>query len=259
VPVALGPFSLMRFDAWAVALALGALVALVRQRPTLALCLLALGTLVKVWPLALLPVVVLYGVPKRAVAAGAAVLAVVLAPFVALAHAGTYNAVAEQANRHLQLESLGSSVLLALGRPVRVFFDAGSWNVGGSGADGIAKAQSLAQLVAILLVAWWFARSRRTARDLVTASAATVTAVAVLGKVLSPQYLLWVAPFAAAVDLAILPALAACLVTRAIFPTRYDALKALRDGPVALLAARNALLVAALVLTLRQAWAAQRR
>jgi putative ABC transport system permease protein len=45
-PLALGPFALMRFDAWAAALALGALLALLRRRPTLGLALLALGTLI---------------------------------------------------------------------------------------------------------------------------------------------------------------------------------------------------------------------
>jgi hypothetical protein len=80
-----------------------------------------------------------------------------------------------------------------------------------------------------------------------------VTAVAVLGKVLSPQYLLWIAPFAALVPVALVPFIAACLLTRAIFPGRYDALRALHDGPVALLAVRNLLLLAALALCLAAA------
>lgn len=250
-PLALGGFTLMRFDAWPTALALGALLALLRRRPTLALVLLALGGLVKVWPLVLVPLFVLYGVPRRALAWGAAVLAAGLLPFVALAHGATYNAVAQQANRHLQLESIGSSLLLALGRPVRVFFDAGSWNVAGSGADTLAKVHGLAQLVAVVAVAWWFARSRRGSRELLVAASATVLAVAFLGKVLSPQYLLWAAPFAALLDLSVAAMfLVACVLTRELFPGRYDALRALHDGPVALLAVRNALLVGCVALSL---------
>jgi hypothetical protein len=253
-PLALGPFALMRFDAWAAALALGALLALLRRRPTLALTLLALGTLVKVWPLALLPVAVLWGVPRRALVAFGGVLVAGLAPFVVVAHVGAYNAFAQQVNRHLQLESLGSSALLALGRPVRVFFDAGSWNVAGSGAEAIAKAQSLLQLAGVALVAWWFARSRRGPSELLAAAAATVVAVAVLGKVLSPQYLLWVAPFLPFVGVESAACfLVAAVLTRALFPGRYDALRALRDAPVALLVVRNVLLLALLALALRAA------
>jgi hypothetical protein len=200
-----------------------------------------------------LPVFVLFGVTRRALVVFAAVLAVGLLPFAALAHAGSYNALAGQLHRHLQLESLGSSALLALGRPVRVFFDAGAWSVAGSGAGPIAGAQSLLQVAAVVLVALAFGRTRRNQPELKAACAATVTAVAVLGKVLSPQYLLWIAPFAALVPVALVPFIAACLLTRAIFPGRYDALRALHDGPVALLAVRNLLLLAALALCLAAA------
>src|SRR5207244_2887460 len=66
VPLLLGPFTLMRFDGWPTAFVLAALLCLVRGRPSLALVLLALGTVVKAWPIALLPLFLVYGVPKRA-------------------------------------------------------------------------------------------------------------------------------------------------------------------------------------------------
>jgi hypothetical protein len=253
-PFALGPFFLMRFDAWAVAFALGALVAIVRGRTTLALSLLALGTLVKVWPLLLVPVFLLYRWSRRALLAFLAVVTATLLPFVILAPVGSYNALRWQTNRHLQLETLGSSVLLALGRPVHTFADAGSVSIGGSGADAIGLVQSLLELALVVLVALLFARSRRTRDDLLVAVLATVAVSAIVGKVLSPQYLIWLAPFAVLVPAILLPYAIACLLTRALFPGQYGGLIDQHDGPIALLVVRNAVLVALVVLSLRAVW-----
>src|SRR5262249_50385767 len=197
VPLLLGPFTLMRFDGWPTALVLAALTCLLRGRPTLALALLAVGTIVKAWPLALLPLFVLYGVPRRALVVGAAVLVLVLAPFAVLTPGGAYNGLMAQPNRHLEYETIGASPLFALGRPVRLYFETGSFSVAGSGANTIATLHSVVQLAMILVVAAIFARSRRGPQQLVTAAAATVAVAAVLGKVLSPQFLLWMAPFVA--------------------------------------------------------------
>src|SRR5262249_59880171 len=73
VPLLLGPFTLMRFDGWPTALALAALLCLLRGRPTLGLALLAVGAVIKAWPLVLLPLFVVYRVPRRAPLAFAAV------------------------------------------------------------------------------------------------------------------------------------------------------------------------------------------
>jgi hypothetical protein len=83
---------------------------------------------------------------------------------------------------------------------------------------------------------------------LVAAAATTVTAAAVAGKVLSPQFLLWVAPLVVLARSLAAPALiaTAMLITNGLFPDRYDALIAQRGGEVALLVARNVLLIAAL-------------
>jgi Glycosyltransferase family 87 len=253
VPLALGPFTLMRFDAWPTALALGALLALVRGRPTLALVLLALGGLVKVWPLVLLPLFALYAPSRRALVLFAGVLTLGLAPFVALAPAGSYNALAGQLHRPLEFETIAASILFALGVPTRIFFDSGSWNVRGSGAHALATVHGLVELAALVAVCVVFARSRRTRADLVAAAAAAVAVVAILGKVLSPQYLLWVAPFAALADLvASVPLAAACLATQALHESWFGDLLSREPGAVAVLALRNALLVATVVLLLRR-------
>jgi hypothetical protein len=82
----------------------------------------------------------------------------------------------------------------------------------------------------------------------VLAAAATVTAFAVLGRVLSPQYLLWLVPLVALLAPRLRAAaallVAAMLLTRAIYPARYDALVAFEATPIWLLVARDALLLA---------------
>ena len=252
-PLALGPFALMRFDPWATACALGAVLAQVRRRPTAAAALLAAGTLVKVWPVVLLPLFLLYGLPRRALAAFAAVVVAALAPFAVLAPQNSFDAFVAQLHRPLEFEAIGASALLALDRPVRIFFDSGSWSVAGSGADVLATAHALVEVAVVAGVVWLFARSRRTAPRLLAAAATVVAAVAVLGKVLSPQYLLWLAPFAAlAGAAAFAPFAAAALATRVVHDSWTGRPQPEDTATVAFLGARNALLLVTIALLLRQ-------
>jgi glycosyl transferase family 87 len=250
-PALLGAFTLKRFDAWPAALCVGVLLLLVADRPLWAFALLAVATLVKTYPAALLPVALL-ATPRptrvRALAAFCAVGLVVLLPLLALAHVGLYLSYSGQWNRHLQLETLGSSALRALHRAVRIAFDSGSWSVFGAGADTIARLQTLAQVAGVLAAAWLFARSRRTPWDLAAAVATTIAIAAVAGKVLSPQFLLWLAPLvvlARSIVATVLLA-AAMLLKNLIFPDRYDGLVARHGAEIALLVARNVLLVGVL-------------
>src|SRR4029079_8554489 len=96
----------------------------------------------------------------RQLCVGAGRLVAGRVPFAVIAPQGAYKAFTWQTtSRHLELESIGASVLLVLQRPLEVFYDAGSWSVGGSGADTIGRVVSLAGLAGIALVAWLFARS----------------------------------------------------------------------------------------------------
>jgi hypothetical protein len=77
-----------------------------------------------------------------------------------------------------------------------------------------------------------------------------VLAFVALGKVLSPQYLIWIVPFAAVAwawgpRLPAGLALAAAAVTQLEFPARYFELVAGDGTAIALVAIRNALLLAA--------------
>ena len=128
------------------------------------------------------------------------------------------------------------------------------------------RAASVALLVVALVV-----RGPPGERALLLGSLGALLAFAALGKVLSPQFLVWLVPFAALTwvggerALALLLALAVVL-TQLEFPARYTLLVAERTSTILLVGLRNAVLLAALALTLarlagsvrsrRPAWAA---
>jgi len=143
---------------------------------------------------------------------------------------------------------MGGSLLLALGSP-GVEFDSGSWNVHGDVADAIGLLSTALGFV-VVVVFWtlvWRYPGRVGAPPL--AYAACVAVVLVLGKVVSPQFLLWLVPLAAVVrgrcGLTVCGLLAvACVLTQLVYPWKYEELVDDDTGVVALLVVRNALLIA---------------
>jgi uncharacterized membrane protein len=258
-PALLGAFMLRRFDMWPAAICVGVLILLLDRRPVPALALLALGAVVKVYPLALLPVALL-ATPRaarlRALAAFCVVGLVVMVPFAVIGHAGLYDSVVGQADRHLHVDTIGSSILLALHRPVRLAYDGGGWSDFGGDAGAVATVQTVLQVAAIVLAAVLFARSRRGPSELVAAAAATVAAAAILGKILTPQYVFWLVPLVVLAGGAAATGLfaAALLCTNVLFPDRYASLLAKHDAQIWLLLARNALLVATVAVLFARAW-----
>jgi hypothetical protein len=259
-PLALGPLVLVRFDLWPTALATVGLAAVLAGRDRLGFGALALGTAAKLFPIALVPLALLYvarrGGAKRGALWFGAVLGVVVLPFALLGAGGLRFSVLQQSGRALQIESVGASVLLVLhalgGYAPQTAFTSGSWNLTGGLPHAVGLVQTVIQLAAVAAVWVLFARSRRTPRELAVAGAAAVAAFAILGRVLSPQYLLWLVPLVAvAIPRLRAPALllvAALLLTRAIYPARYDALVTFSPTPIWLLAARNACLLGLLAL-----------
>ena len=107
--------------------------------------------------------------------------------------------------RPLHVESLGGSILLAAHRlgvykPTIYLSFANSWDLAGPAAKVVAVVGSLVEAAALLAVWFLFARGPRGPRELLLAVAAAVVGFVAFGKVLSPQYLVWVA---AAVPLAL--------------------------------------------------------
>jgi Na+/H+-dicarboxylate symporter len=102
----------------------------------------------------------------------------------------------------------------------------GSQNLAGSGTGLIAALQTAFQAAALLGTWIWFARGEANGERLMRASAASVVAFVAFGKVLSPQFMIWLCPFVLLVrgkrGIATSALLVASLVlTQLWFPYRY--------------------------------------
>jgi Glycosyltransferase family 87 len=213
-PVLMGPVFLNRYDPLPALLTSLALVALLCARGSTTGALLGAATAIKIYSVVTVPLAwrrlegpVWRGRPLRAGPIVAFVVAagILFLPFFAIAPGGVGFSFKTQIERHLQIETLGSSLLLAgsklgihhvdwiAGKP-------GSIDLGGAVPDVVATLSSVLALVLVALVAVRYWRGPDTDARLVTAWAAAVAAWTIFGKVLSPQYMTWLAalvPFAA--------------------------------------------------------------
>ncbi|HEY5295681.1 MAG TPA: glycosyltransferase 87 family protein [Gaiellaceae bacterium] len=247
-PVLVGSLILSRFDLWPALLATAALACLLSGRDGLGWALLGAAVAAKLWPLVLVPPALVWSLRRgrsRAPLAGAVVVALAVVPFALLAPHGFWHSIEQQASRPLQIESLGASFVTTFGHP-HVATSHGSQNL--TGHDTVAALSVLAQVVALLSLWLAFARGAATPERLVRYSAACTCAFVAFGKVLSPQYLIWLVPLVPLVrgrrGLAATGLLTAALVlTQVWFPRRYwSYVDAFRLAPVVL--ARDLVLVA---------------
>jgi Glycosyltransferase family 87 len=260
-PLLLGSVVLSRFDLWPAALTAGALAALVAGKDRLGSGALGLAFAAKLYPVVLLPLALTWAWRRRGRREAAACLGVfaVVAlacflPFIVLAPHGVWDALTRQTSRPLQIETLGAGFLLVAhhvaGVGITMRSSHGSQNLAGGGPDALAALQTVVQLVAVVGVWIWFARGRADRERLVQASAAAVCVFVAFGKVLSPQFLIWLVPLVPPVrgrrGLAAGALLALALVlTQLWFPFRYWEL-ALHFGALEswLVLARDLVLVA---------------
>jgi Glycosyltransferase family 87 len=259
-PLLLGSVVLTRFDLWPAALCVAALAALVWSRNRLGFVLLGLAIAVKFYPGVVVPLALSYvwrrhGRREALVCLGilVAVVAAVFLPFLALSPDGFAHSIGRQLSRPLQIESLASALFLAAhqvgGLELEMKSSHGSQNLVGTAPAVAAVLLSVAQLAAIV---WIWLRRPATAEELLRWSAAAVVAFVALGKVLSPQFLIWIALLVplvggrrgvrAASVLAV-----AMVLTQLWFPSRYWEL-ALEFDPLAawLVLARDVTLLALL-------------
>lgn len=259
-----------RFDLAPVALTLAALLLFCAARPRAAFAVLGLGALTKGFPLVVAPVALAWlvaGGKRRAAWQGAVVLVATLAAIggaaAAISPTGFGDSLQYHLDRPAQVESSPAVVLTALeaagighARTERSFGSAGVRHPQSRLVLGLFTGL-LAGAVALLAGAMTLGRGGPPGpRDLVLASFAAIAAFAVLGKVLSPQFMIWVAP---------LTALAACwrmyplaatlagaqLLTLVEYPELYGNLERNEHAAVLVVGLRNTLLCAALVLAVR--------
>jgi hypothetical protein len=225
-PLLVGSLMLSRFDLWPALLTAAALAALLGGHDRLGWGLLGGAVAAKVWPAVLVPVVATWAWRRRRLRAawvGVLVLAICVVPFALLAPHGLWASVRGQASRPLQIESLAASVLTAFGDP-HVITTHGSQNIAGHG--NVSFAIAALQLAALLAIWIGFARGPATDDRMMRYSAASVCAFIAFGKVLSPQFLIWLVPLVplvrgmrGAVAVALLTA--ALILTQVWFPRRY--------------------------------------
>ena len=227
-------------------LATVALWAALERRPVVAGVAIGIGVLAKLFPLVVAPALALVWLapldrPRLArftssVVAGRWSSGMV--PFVALAGLDAFGFIGYQAERGLQIESVGGGLVLLwgliTGDPVRLTAPFSAWEVTGDLARALlalTSAALIAGFVALALVGWRRARAEAT-RDgavspatIVALATAAVLLLVLTNKVFSIQYVVWLVPFAALLrGRQFWLAAAALALTIPIHPVLYPAL-----------------------------------
>lgn len=266
MPLLCGAMIRTHFDLAPVALTLVALWLLCAYRPRAGLAVLGAGVAMKLFPLVVAPIALgwlLARGERRAAAQGAlamaAVVAVCAGAAVALSPSGASAAVTYHLDRPLQVESTPALLLLgadALGAGEAQVVNSHRSDGAEHPAAGVATTLFTALLVGVVALLTLATARRPDPRTLVLAALTACVAFAALGKVLSPQFLIWAMPLGALAlawrmhALAALVALAA-LLTLVEFPAHYFDVVAREPAALWLVAARDAALVATVVVACR--------
>jgi hypothetical protein len=270
----LGVVATHRYDA-AVALAMViALSALAARRPIVVGLALGIAIALKTTPVLAFPIVAMHALrerrPRDLVATTLTLtvtVALIFLPAVAAAGPRLFESFRYHADRPVQIESswgaaLGLVHALA---PAWVVVEKsfGSTNVAGRLgplASRLCTLVTLSGLGAVYMLTWRRLAAASTedearlrearARIALEATAATFAVLIALGKICSPQYLVWILPLGLGLSLgaprrarlAVLLALVA--LTQLVYPVMYGRLEALRPGACALVLLRNGALLA---------------
>jgi hypothetical protein len=273
----LGIIGLRRYDA-AVALAVAAVIAALSSRKAFASGLaLAAGVIVKGVPILLAPIGLAWFAAQRAwgplarsLAGAAALLFMAAAFYLSLAGANALDAIVYHGERPLQIESSYGAMLIA----ARAFdpdivtnvFSFGSENIVSVWESALRRAAGALPVFALLGVYFWcWSAMRRAAADperlhIVFASAsAAFVAFITLGKICSPQYLVWLLPtgvIAAALGSRLnrILLISACVLSQIEYPFAYLFLAPGLEPSFGLLVlVRNGVLIWWAVLAMREA------
>jgi hypothetical protein len=268
MPLLLGAMVRTHFDVVPTVCVLGALALMCAGRVPLAFGVLGLGAMTKGFPIVAAPVLVGWlvarGRPREALHGGlalAAVIAVLAVAALVASWDGATGAVTYHTERPVQVESVPATVIagldaLGLGAERAVQSHASN-GIEHPASDAITALLTGVLIGAIVVLTVLAARREGDdGRRLVLAALAAVLAFTVFGKVLSPQYMVWLVPLGALAlawgERALAATIgAAAVLTQVWFPSRYFDLVERETLPVLLVVARNLLLLAALALCVR--------
>jgi len=173
--------------------------------------------------------------------------ALLFLPVIALAGPGLLTAVRYQEERPVQVESTPAAVLGLL-RTVAPSIAAPVESHGATGVEGPGAPVAATVFEVLLLGAWvliaWRARHSRTVGALGSGAMAILVLWMVLGRVFSPQFLVWVLPLAALTGAlrgrrALVAFAGVCLLSQAVYPGAYEALKGMAPWACGLVLLRN--------------------
>jgi hypothetical protein len=268
MPLLCGALLRTHFDLFPVALLLAGLLLLCRERPRTGLAVLGIGAMTKVFPLVAVPVALAWLLARgrrrdawQGALACAAVMAVIASTALAASPDGALDAVRYHLDRPVQVESSPALVLLGLdaagageARSVSAFRSDGLLH---PASDAVTSLFLTALVALVALLCALVAGSSRDARALIVASLGACAGFALLGKVLSPQFVIWVLPLGALAFAWRMHALAAvvalvAVLTQIEFPAHYFDVVAREPFAVGLVALRNAALAAVIALSVRE-------
>jgi Glycosyltransferase family 87 len=223
-----------------------------------------LGTLMKLFPGMVAAPALVWEVSRlgitraRGTAAFLGTLATGMAIWFALGGSQVIDSLGYHANRGIEVESLYGGALFLVGLISRTdvpwVFEFKSYQIAPEWGARMAMLVFPVQAAAVVLVMGRFRWSGMT--DGIRYAGAAVLAFIITGKVLSPQYLIWLFPFVTVLggrtgSLARQTFLLCCIATAILYPgPGFVMMLDHQPGPIVLLNIRNALLVWLLVLLL---------
>ena len=265
----MGPLIYTRYDMASALLAVVALAAVAAGTPFVAGLWLGAGIITKLWPAVLAVMLPFVQGTRRIVAGTAVVLAVTAVAVLSIGGAEYGSAMfGRHTARGLQVESLAATPVVVMhraGAAVDISYtrSSGSWDVTGTGAAAALYASSMLTLLALLVIAVLVWRVRQAPELWLDLAATALLLLTVTGKVLSPQYVIWLlAVFGAALcrrdsPLLVPAALIAgtTVLGQVVYPAYYPDLVS-SDGyvVVAALILRNLALAVAAILAVRIVW-----
>lgn len=267
----LGSMLTERFDVFPSLLVGLSLLFCIRKQYLFAGILVGLGIAAKVWPVVLLPVILIepfkirnFGGVIAVVAATVFTVMLIHLPWLILSPTHAIGYLSFLGSRGLQIESVPANALMLLAKgfhlPAESVYQWGAQDLVLPRLDewaAILSTMLAAVLYGLILCLAYFSRTGEAARPqrLIVNYVGVTLAVLLTAKVFSPQYLVWLCPAILAVDLKtgwkfFVFFVVACLCTK-LELTFYDALNALQLNAILMLTLRNGAICLMGLVTLR--------